>query len=195
MRRQLPTAIVVFALLTLLTGVVYPLCVTGIAQVAFGHRANGSLVTRDGVAVGSSLIAQAFTTPGYFHPRPSSAGGGYDAMASGASNLGPSNPALREEIERRDAAYRRLNGLSAAERVPDDAVTGSGSGLDPHISVANARLQARRVATARHLPLPTVLKLVDGATARRPLKILGEPGVNVLTLNLSLDQLAPRGTQ
>ena len=118
MRRQLPTAAVVFVVFSVLTGLIYPLVVTGIAQVAFGARADGSLVERDGVVVGSTLIGQSFAGPGYFHPRPSSAGEGYDAMASGASNLGPSNPELLDAVAERKAEYRRANGLAAGERVP-----------------------------------------------------------------------------
>jgi K+-transporting ATPase ATPase C chain len=188
MRRQLPTALAVFVLFSVLTGLVYPLVVTGIAQVAFGPRADGSLIVRDGRTVGSALIGQAFVGPQYFHPRPSAAGDGYDAMASGASNLGPSNPTLLDAATRRGAEYRRQNGLTAAERVPVDAITGSGSGLDPHISPANARFQARRVAETRGLPLARVLRLVDEATAGRSLGIFGDPGVNVLELNLALDE-------
>ena len=188
MRRQLPAAVVVFVLFSVLTGLVYPLVVTGIAQVGFGAKADGSLVERDGVVVGSALIGQVFEGPGYFHPRPSAAGDGYDAMASGASNLGPSNPELLDAVAERKAEYRRANGLAAGDRVPVDAITGSGSGLDPDISPANARLQARRVAEARGVPLERVLRLVDEATEGRPLGILGDPGVNVLELNLALDE-------
>ncbi len=188
MRRQLPTAIAVFVAFSLLTGLVYPLVVTGIAQVAFGTKADGSLVTRNGVVLGSSLIGQSFTGPGYFHPRPSAAGDGYDAMSSGASNLGPSNPKLLDAAAQRTNEYRRTNSLGAGEQVPVDAITGSGSGLDPDISPANARLQARRVAEARGVPLGRVLRLIDEATEGRPLGILGDPGVNVLELNLALDE-------
>lgn len=188
MRRQIPTAIAVFVFLTILTGLAYPLAVTGIAQVAFDDRADGSLVWRDGVPVGSSLIGQSFDGPRYFHPRPSAAGDGYDAMASAASNLGPTNPDLIAAVKERTVEYRRQNGLAGGQRVPVDAVTGSGSGLDPHISPADARLQARRVATARHVPLVRVLRLVGDATDGRSLGFLGEPGVNVLELNLALDE-------
>jgi K+-transporting ATPase ATPase C chain len=188
MRRQLPAAIVVFVAFSLLVGFVYPLVVTGIAQVAFGAKADGSLVERDGAVVGSALIGQSFAGPGYFHPRPSAAGDGYDAMASGASNLGPSNPELLDAVAERKAEYRRANGLGADDEVPVDAITGSGSGLDPDISPANARLQARRVAEARGVPLERVLGLVDEATEGRPLGIFGDPGVNVLELNLALDE-------
>jgi potassium-transporting ATPase KdpC subunit len=188
MRRQLPTAIVVFVAFSALAGLAYPLVVTGIAQVAFGARADGSLIVRDGAAIGSALIGQPFEDPAYFHPRPSAAGAGYDAMASGASNLGPSNPQLLAAAARRKAEYRRANGLAADERVPVDAITGSGSGLDPDISPANARLQARRVAKARGVSLERVLRLVDVATSGRSLGFLGDPGVNVLELNLALDE-------
>ncbi len=188
MRRQLPTAILVFVAFSLLVGVGYPLVVTGIAQVAFGSKADGSLVVRDGAVVGSALIGQSFEGPQYFHPRPSAAGNGYDAMASGASNLGPSNTALLDATARRTDDFRRANGLGADERVPVDAITASGSGLDPHISPPNARLQARRVAEARGVSLDLVLGLVDEATEGRPLGIFGDPGVNVLELNLALDE-------
>ena len=188
MRRQLPTAIAVFVLFSAMTGLVYPLVVTGFAQLAFGTRADGSLVVRDGRTVGSSLIGQSFEGPQYFHPRPSAAGDGYDAMASGASNLGPSNPVLLDPVARRTDEYRRLNGLGADERVPVDAITGSGSGLDPDISPANARLQARRIAEVRGIPLARVLRLVDEVTDGRILGIFGDPSVNVLELNLALDE-------
>jgi len=188
MRRQLPTAIVVFVSFSLLVGLVYPLVVTGIAQVAFGAKADGSLVARDGTIVGSSLIGQSFEDPGYVHPRPSAAGDGYDAMASAASNLGPSNPALLDTVAERKTAYREQNGLAADEVVPVDAVTGSGSGLDPHISPADAHLQARRIAEERGVPLERVLGLIDEATEGRPLGIFGDPGVNVLELNQALDE-------
>jgi K+-transporting ATPase ATPase C chain len=190
-RRQLVPAVVAFLVFTAMTGVAYPLAVTGVAQVAFPGRADGSLVERDGVVVGSRLIGQPFTGARYFHPRPSAAGEGYDAMSSSASNLGPTNADLLSAVEERVAAYRSANGLPADESVPVDAVTASGSGLDPHISPANARLQAPRVARARGLPLDDVLMLVDEHTEGRSLGVLGEAGVNVLELNLALD--AERG--
>jgi K+-transporting ATPase ATPase C chain len=186
-RRQLLPALAAFCFLTLLTGVAYPLAVTGIAQVVFPHRADGSLVERNGIVVGSRLVGQRFTGRRWFHPRPSAAGDGYDAMASSASNLGPTNATLLADVRRRAAAYRRENGLPAGAPVPQDAVTSSGSGLDPQISVANARAQAARVARARDLPRPDVLALVAKHTDGRSLGFLGEPGVNVLELNLALD--------
>jgi K+-transporting ATPase ATPase C chain len=186
-RRQLLPALAAFCFLTLLTGVAYPLAVTGIAQVVFPHRADGSLVERNGIVVGSRLVGQRFTGRRWFHPRPSAAGDGYDAMASSASNLGPTNATLLADVRRRAAAYRRENGLPAGAPVPQDAVTSSGSGLDPQISVANARAQAARVARARDLPLPDVLALVAKHTDGRSLGFLGEPGVYVLELYLELD--------
>ena len=186
-RRQLLPALVAFVLLTVLTGLAYPLAVTGITQLAFPGRADGSLVERDGVVVGSSLIGQQFVGARWFHPRPSAAGDGYDAMASSASNLGPTNPTLLGDVRSRAEAYRHENGLTADAPVPPDAVTSSGSGLDPDISVANARIQAVRVARTRGLPLPKVLEVVTAHTDGRSLGFLGEPGVNVLELNLALD--------
>jgi K+-transporting ATPase ATPase C chain len=189
-RRQLLPALVAFLALTVLTGIAYPLVVTGIAQVAFPGRADGSLVERNGVVVGSSLIGQRFAGPRWFHSRPSSAGDGYDAMSSSASNLGPTNPTLRRVVRARAVSYRRDNGLPAGAPVPPDAVTGSGSGLDPQISVANARIQATRVARARGLSRADVLELVATHTDGRPLGFLGEPGVNVVELDLALDGVA-----
>ena len=191
MRRQLLPALVAFLAITFLTGIAYPLAVTGVAQLAFPGRANGSLVERDGQVVGSRLIGQPFTGPAYFHPRPSAAGDGYDAMASSASNLGPTNQTLIASARERAIEYRRENGLAADARVPVDALTASGSGLDPHISPSNARLQARRVARARGLPPQRVLELVRAHSGGRSLGFLGEPAVNVLELNLALDEEHP----
>jgi K+-transporting ATPase ATPase C chain len=190
MRRQLVTGLLMTIALTLVLGIAYPLVVTGVSQVAFSKRADGSFVENaDGKVVGSSLIGQSFTRPEYFHPRPSAAGDGYDALASGASNLGPSSEKLLDGVRRRVAAYRSENGLAPRARVPVDAVTASGSGLDPQISVANARIQARRVAGARGLSVDQVLRLVAAHTQNRPLGVLGEKAVDVLTLNLALDRL------
>lgn len=193
MRRLIWTAIAMTIVMTVLTGLAYPLVVTGIAQVAFHHQADGSLVTGPGgQVVGSDLIGQSFADaqgnplPQWFQPRPSAAGTGYDAMSSGASNLGPTNPALLAQVAQAVVAYRRLNGLRPATAVPVDAVTSSGSGLDPEISIANALLQAPRVARIRHLALARVDALVHAATVGRVLGVMGEPGVNVLALNRSL---------
>lgn len=185
--RQLTPALLAVLVFTVLCGLFYPLVTTGVAQVAFHDKANGSLVTVNGTVVGSSLIGQSFADPKYFHPRPSSAGAGYDGEASSASNLGPTNPDFLKTIEDRVRAYRDENGLTAAQLVPVDAVTGSGSGLDPHISVANAQLQAARVAMARNLSVDQVLTLVRQHTADRQWGFLGESTVNVLQLNLALD--------
>lgn len=182
-------AVMMLLVFTVITGVAYPLAVTGIAQGVFHDKGNGSLVERDGKPVGSKLIGQSFTEPQYFHPRPSAAGDGYDSSASSGSNLGPTNPDLLHSVGERVAAYREENGLAADVKVPVDAVTASGSGLDPDISVANARLQAPRVARERGLDVADVQGLVDDNTAGRGLGVLGERAVNVLELNLALDDL------
>lgn len=188
MRRQLLPALRLLAVLTVVLGVLYPLAITGVGQALFSHQADGSIVTVDGEAVGSSLVGQVFTGDEYFESRPSAAGDGYDATASAASNLGPNNPDLLATVEERAVGYRERNGLAADAEVPVDAVTASGSGLDPHISVANARLQAERVAAVRDVPVEDVLALVDEHTDGRTLGFLGEAGVNVLELNLALDK-------
>lgn len=186
MRRQLVTGVLMFLVMTVLLGFAYPLVITGASQVAFSHQANGSLIERDGVPVASELIGQQAEGPEWFHPRPSAAGDGYDATSSSGSNLGPTSPELLDEVAVRVEEYRTENGLDPTHLVPVDAVTGSGSGLDPHISIANARLQAPRVADARGLGVETVLGLVDASVQRRPLAVLGDDGVNVVELNLSL---------
>jgi potassium-transporting ATPase KdpC subunit len=251
-RRQLVTALIVVVVMTVALGLVYPLVITGVAQVAFHSKANDSLVKVNGKVVGSSLLGQNFADkdgnplPQYFQPRPSAAGDGYDAMSSSASNLGPSNPNLignipgvgisdqtnpyataadpycvpvqatdkagndvtdaqgnpvyeknkdgsyvcdTNTVPERAMAYRQLNGLAANAKVPVDAVTASGSGLDPDISIANADLQAARVAQARHLPLDQVMSLIKAHTDGRSLGFLGEKAVNVLELNIALDKL------
>jgi potassium-transporting ATPase KdpC subunit len=191
MRRQLLPALLAVVIFTLLLGVAYPLVVTGIAQVGFNDKADGSLIERDGVVVGSELLGQNFAADVYFWPRPSAAGAtGYDGASSGGSNLGPTNEDLLAEVEQRVADYREANGLPPQAAVPVDAVTASGSGLDPHISVANARIQASRVAEARDLPIDDVLALVDDNTDDSIAGFLGDRGVNVLELNLALDELA-----
>jgi K+-transporting ATPase ATPase C chain len=188
MRRQILPAILMVIVLTVLLGGVYPLVVTGISQVAFKDKANGSMVTVNGNEVGSSLIGQSFTGDTYFWPRPSAAGDGYDAMASAASNLGPNDETLLSDVDGRAKDYRDANGLPADAAVPVDAVTASASGLDPQISVENADLQAARVAKARGMSLEQVQGLVAQATENPSLGVLGEKAVNVLRLNLLLDQ-------
>ena len=188
MRRLIWTAIALTIVMTVLTGLAYPLVVTGIAQVAFHHQADGSLVVGSGgEVVGSELIGQGFTGAKYFHPRPSAAGGGYDALASGGSNLGPLSKDLIENVRGRAAAYRAENGLEPGVSVPVDAVTASGSGLDPHISLQNAALQAPRVARARGMTEATVRGMIGSLAEGRDLGIFGEPRVNVVRLNLALD--------
>jgi K+-transporting ATPase ATPase C chain len=166
----------------------YPLVVFGISQALFRDKANGSLIVdQDGTVRGSKLLAQGFTADKYFHPRPSAAGNGYDAANSGGSNLGPTSQKLNDAIKDRVAAYRKENGLSETEPVPADAVTASGSGLDPQISLRNAELQTPRVAKARGLSEEKVRELVQQNTDGRDLGVLGDPGINVLELNLALD--------
>jgi potassium-transporting ATPase KdpC subunit len=254
MYRQLGSSVLLTVVVAVAVGLVYPAVIWGIGQAAFRSQADGSLVTRDGKVVGSTLVGQAFSDaagnplPQYFQPRPSEAGTGYVATSSAASNLGPGDPRLvgfipgfnavgldgqpsrtnpfattadpycvpvsptgvpvispapgqkyemshgsyvcdPNTVPERTIAYREFNGLAPTVKVPVDAVTASGSGLDPDISIANADLQAPRVAGVRHLPLATVMKLISENTTRRYWDFLGEPGVNVLTLNLALDRL------
>jgi K+-transporting ATPase ATPase C chain len=188
MRRQLLPALRMMLVFTVVLGLAYPVVVLGVSQVLFKDKANGSIVSVNGTEVGSSLIGQSFTGDTYFWPRPSAAGDGYDAMASAASNLGPNDSTLLSDVESRVTEYRRANSLSDDTEVPVDAVTASASGLDPQISVANADLQAPRVAKARGLTLEQVQSLVTKSTESPSLGILGEKAVNVLHLNLLLDQ-------
>jgi K+-transporting ATPase ATPase C chain len=168
----------------------YPLIVFGISQVLFRDKANGSLIiSGDGSVRGSKLLGQAFSDAKYFHPRPSAAANGYDAASSGGSNLGPTSKKLADAIKDRLAAYRAENGLSETEPVPADAVTASGSGLDPHITLQNAELQAARVAKARGLREDKIRDLIRQNTDGRDLGLFGDPGINVLRLNLALDEL------
>jgi K+-transporting ATPase ATPase C chain len=174
------------ALAVLLCGL-YPAVSWVLAQALFPGRANGSLIVKDGAVVGSDLIGRSFASPAYFHPRPSAAGDGYDAGRSGGSNLGPLAGELVDAVRRRVGSYRAENGLPAGAAVPADAVTASASGLDPHISPANALIQAPRVARVRGLDEAAVRAAIEAATEGRTFGILGEPRVNVLRLNLALD--------
>ena len=209
MAKQLVISIRITLVLLLLVSGIYPLVVWGLSQAAFKHQANGSLITNaQGQVIGSELLAQGFTKPEYFHPRPSAAGNGYDPTQSSGTNLGPTSDKLINGIHKKlangkddptnfdgvkdlAAAYRKDNGLADGTPVPVDAVTRSGSGLDPHISPANAELQADRVAKARNTTGETVRSLVKQNTQGRSLGFLGEPVVNVLTLNVALDKAAP----
>ena len=184
---ELRASIAATLLLAVLCCGIYPAVVWAVGQGLFSDKANGSLVRVDGKVAGSSLLAQGFTAPKYFHPRPSAAGQGYDAANSSGTNLGPTSKKLIEDVKQRVADYRTENGLPPDARVPADAVTSSASGLDPHISVRNATLQAARVAKARGIGEKDVLAKVGAHTEGRTLGLLGEPRVNVLTLNLSLD--------
>jgi K+-transporting ATPase ATPase C chain len=183
---QLRTAGLMIVVFTVLVGVMYPLAMTGVARVAFPRQADGSLVTRNGQVVGSILIGQSFTDPRYFHGRPSAAGAGYDAMASGGSNLGPTSQALLDQVSLAVKQIRLENDLPDSAPIPIDLVTASASGLDPDISPASAMLQVPRVARARGMSEKEVRRLVDAHIEGRTFGVLGEPRVNVLKLNLAL---------
>ena len=188
MLEELKPAILITIVLTILTGILYPLAVTGIAQTIFRKQANGSLIEQNGKVIGSEIIGQNFTKPEYFHPRPSQ--NSYDAANSGGSNLGPTNPALADRLKK-DAAQFRKDNPNFTGPIPADAITASGSGLDPEISPANAGAQADRIAKARGASPDAIQNLVAANTTSRDLGVLGEPRVNVLKLNMALDQAYP----
>lgn len=187
MLKQLAPALRMTLFLTVLTGLIYPGVVTGLCQALFNKQANGSLVKQNGQVVGSELIGQNFSKPEYFHPRPSAAGNdGYDPTASTGSNLGPTNQKLADRMKASADQYRKENPTYTGP-IPADALTASGSGLDPHISVANAQIQATRIAQARAIAPDRVRALISSLTEGRDLGFLGEPRVNVLALNQALD--------
>jgi K+-transporting ATPase ATPase C chain len=188
MLKELKPAILITFVMTILTGIVYPLTVTGIAQTVFRKQASGSLIERDGRVIGSEIIGQSFAKPEYFHPRPSQ--NSYDAANSGGSNLGPTNPALADRLTKDGAQFRKDNPEYTGP-IPADAITASGSGLDPEISPANAMAQAARVANARGVRADAVRDLINANITPRDLGVLGEPRVNVLKLNLALDKAFP----
>ena len=186
--RQLVISLIATITLGVLVSGLYPLVVWGVAQAVFPGKANGSLVEKDGKVVGSALLGQTFVAPKYFHSRPSAAGKGYDATSSGGTNLGPTSQKLIDGVKKAAADYRTENGLAAGVLVPVDAVTSSASGLDPHISPQNAMLQVARIARERGLAEDAVRHAVAQHTDGPDLGVFGEPGVNVLLLNLALDR-------
>ena len=188
--RELKTSLVVAFILLAICCAIYPAIVYGIGQVLFPKQANGSLVfDGKGKPIASTLLGQSFTAEKYFNPRPSAAGQGYDATSSGGSNLGPTSQSLRDTVKQRVLDYRKANALANDQPVPADAVEASGSGLDPHISVKNAAFQLPRVAKARGMSEDQLKALVRKYTDERNLGILGDPGVNIIKLNLALDGL------
>ncbi len=191
--KEIRTSFLAVAAFSIVLCGIYPLAVWVGGRIFFPDKAGGSLILQNGTVIGSSLIGQPFSGPRYFHPRPSAAGAGYDAASSGGSNLGPLSKKLIETIAGRAALFRKENGLSPGTRIPADAVTSSGSGLDPHISVKNALLQAPRVAQARGMSEAEIRKRIAAHTRGRDLAILGQPRVNVLLLNLDLDGEARGG--
>ncbi len=194
MLRALFASAIAIVVLTVVLGFGYPALMTGVAQLTMSHQANGSLIERGGKVIGSSLAAQSFSFPGYFHERPSATSPPYNPGFTTFSNLGPTNPALAKLVKQNAAAILKLEGPYnpglTIHQIPVDAVVPSGSGIDPEISIAYANLQARRVAAVRRLPLSTVDQLIQQNTEQRTLGFFGEPGVNVLNLNLAIDRQA-----
>jgi K+-transporting ATPase ATPase C chain len=194
MLRAVFASVVAIVVLTVVLGFGYPAVMTGVGQLTMPHQANGSLVERGGKVIGSSLAAQSFSFPGYFHERPSATSPPYNPSFTTFSNLGPTNPALAQLVKQNADAILKLEGPYnpglTIHQIPVDAVVPSGSGIDPEISIAYANLQARRVAAVRHLPLATVQQLIKKHTQQRTFAFLGEPGVNVLELNLAIDRAA-----
>jgi K+-transporting ATPase ATPase C chain len=190
MWQQLMPALRIALAMTVVTGLIYPALVTGLAQVLFPEQANGSLLRKNGQVLGSPLIGQAFTRPEYFHPRPSAAGKGYDAAASSGSNLGPTSSALLDRVKKSAAEFRAANPEFSGD-LPPDSVLASASGLDPHITPANSAAQTARVARARGVPPDRIRDVVRRYVEDRDLGVLGEPRVNVLLLNLALDDTFP----
>ncbi len=190
MWKEIAPAFKMMLLMTLLTGIIYPLATTGLAQLFFRDSANGRLVSANGQMVGSSLIGQNFTKPEYFHPRPSAAGNGYDATQSGGSNLGPTSQKLIDRVKQSVEQFRKGN-PDYSGPIPADLVTASGSGLDPDISPASANAQALRIAKARGITAAQLEQLISANTQGRQLGFLGEPRVNVLKINLALDREFP----
>jgi K+-transporting ATPase ATPase C chain len=189
MKKNLTTAILMTIATTILLGIIYPLVITALAQVIFPKQANGQLIQKDGKIIGSAIIAQGFSSPGYFHPRPSFAGNGYDPTNTNGSQLGPTNQKLIDRVKGDVASAQTGN---PDKPVPIDLVTGSGSGLDPHITPAAAEFQLSRVAKERGMSVEQLRALVQKHTEDRQFGFLGEPRVNVLELNLELDQQAPQ---
>ena len=194
MLRAFFASVIAIVVLTVVLGFGYPALMTGVAQLTMSHQANGSLIERGGKVIGSSLAAQSFSFPGYFHERPSATSPPYNPGFTTFSNLGPTNPALAKLVKQNAAAILKLEGPYnpglTIHQIPVDAVVPSGSGIDPEISIAYANLQARRVAAVRRLPLATVDQLIQQNTEQRTLGFFGEPGVNVLNLNLAIDRQA-----
>ena len=192
MKKNLWISIMMTVVTTVLFGLVYPMVVTGLAQLLFPHQANGQLIVKNGTVIGSSIIGQGFSAAGYFHSRPSSAGNGYDAANSGGSNLGPTNQKLLDRVKA-DVASARADNPGAP--VPIDMVTRSASGFDPHITPATAEFQLPRIAKARGIPVEQLRSVVWKHTEGRQFGFIGEPRVNVLELNLDLDRQFPAATQ